>query len=428
MIRTANLTASVSRNAGGLFDGVRRLVQSLIETGMDACVFGVRDEFTDADIGAWHPANVRAFNPVLLEKFGYSPRFREELTAFQPDITHTHGVWTYASAATSVHCRNARSPYLISPHGMLDSWAVNQSRRKKAIAHFLFEGRHLRGARCLRALCEAEARAMRQLGLTNEIAVIPNGIDLPNGEQPGVPCWEGIIEPGKKIMLYLGRIHPKKGLINLLRAWQLANKDSQRASDSWVLAIAGWDQGGHESELRRLATEIGIDWTALNASNRSGNGHGQSGGHQPATAEKLSSDGWRAKGSVIFLGPQFEKAKAACYQNCDAFILPSLSEGLPMVVLEAWAHGKPVLMTPECNLPEGFGADAALRIEPSVDSIARGLATLFQSARSDLQATGSRGRELVAERFAWPKIAIEMKSVYEWILGGGQKPDCVQPG
>ena len=96
-----------------------------------------------------------------------------------------------------------------------------------------------------------------------------------------------------------------------------------------------------------------------------------------------------------------------------------------MVILEAWAYGKPVLMTPECNLPEGFAANAAIRIEPSAESIAQGLHMLFQSSISDLQSAGSRGRALVAEKFAWPKIASEMKSVYDWVLGGGTKPGCI---
>jgi poly(glycerol-phosphate) alpha-glucosyltransferase len=129
--------------------------------------------------------------------------------------------------------------------------------------------------------------------------------------------------------------------------------------------------------------------------------------------------------SVVFLGPQFGEAKAACYRECDAFILPSLSEGLPMVVLEAWSHGKPVLMTPECNLPEGFAANAAIRIQPSVESITQGLRELFRAPHSALCTLGTNGRKLVARKFTWPKVAADMKSVYEWVLGGGPKPGCV---
>jgi poly(glycerol-phosphate) alpha-glucosyltransferase len=128
---------------------------------------------------------------------------------------------------------------------------------------------------------------------------------------------------------------------------------------------------------------------------------------------------------VVFLGPQFGDAKTACYQHCDAFILPSFSEGVPMVVLEAWAYSKPVVMTPECNLPEGFTTNAAIRIETDVESIVHGLEQLFQSSSSVLCSLGVNGRALVARKFVWPRIAEQMAGVYEWMLGGGPKPDCV---
>ena len=104
-----------------------------------------------------------------------------------------------------------------------------------------------------------------------------------------------------------------------------------------------------------------------------------------------------------------------------------------MVILEAWAYGKPVLMTPECNLPEGFAANAAIRIEQGersgeqgANSIEAGLRELFQAPSSTLQAFGNNGRRLVSERFAWPKIASDMREIYEWVLGGGEKPESVQ--
>jgi glycosyltransferase involved in cell wall biosynthesis len=183
---------------------------------------------------------------------------------------------------------------------------------------------------------------------------------------------------------------PKKGLVNLLKAWAaIQMPDARRQTPEWVLAIAGWDQGGHEKELRMLSAEYGI------------------------------------QDSVKFLGPKFGDDKAACYRECDAFILPSFSEGLPMVVLEAWAHCKPVLMTPECNLPEGFAANAAIRVETSTESIAQGLQELFRTSHSALHTLGDNGRALVAGKFTWPKVAVEMKSVYEWVLGRGPKPGCV---
>src|SRR4029078_119945 len=123
--------------------------------------------------------------------------------------------------------------------------------------------------------------------------------------------------------------------------------------------------------------------------------------------------------SVIFLGPQFGADKTQCYRACDAFILPSLSERLPLAVLEAWAHAKPVLMTPECNLPEGFEANAALRIGKASEEIAAGLKVLREMSDDDRSQMGNRGRALVATRFSWSRIGEQMRDVYDWVFGGG---------
>lgn len=96
-----------------------------------------------------------------------------------------------------------------------------------------------------------------------------------------------------------------------------------------------------------------------------------------------------------------------------------------MVVLEAWAYGKPVLMTPECNLPDGFAAQAAVRVNPTVEGLAEGLTLFFAVSDEERQTMGNNGLALVKDRFSWPKIASEMKSVYTWMLNGGTPPDCV---
>jgi len=459
MIKTANLTGSISRNSGGLYESVRRLVQSLTQEGVGVRVFGAMDEFAAADIAAWSPVQVMAFKPSWPEALGFSPEFLSELLAYRPDLTHTHGIWRYTSIAANNYCRAMGTPYMISPHGMLDPWAVRNSRWKKMVAHALYEGAHLRGATCLRALCESEARAFRLAGLTNPICIIPNGIDLPpeaaskerrarsKGENAETLKLESgnlpfALRPSpfssRKVLLYLGRIHPKKGLINLIKAWK-QTLNPQLSTNNWLLAIAGWDQGGHEAELKNLCNELGLAWQDVrkhSTSNQRAEGSGERAeggmdkaeiGKQKTEMPNKESSMLHASCSVLFLGPQFGEYKAACYANCDAFILPSFSEGLPMVVLEAWAYGKPVLMTPECNLPEGFAAGAALRMEPSAKGIEQGLRELFQMPDAKLQALGDNGRQLAVTRFSWSFIAKELKQVYEWMLGGGPKPASLYP-
>ena len=131
------------------------------------------------------------------------------------------------------------------------------------------------------------------------------------------------------------------------------------------------------------------------------------------------------KEKISFLGPKHGADKDALLNRADAFVLASHSEGLPMAVLEAWAYRKPVLMTPQCNLQEGFVAGAAIRTQPDSRSIAEGLEILFSMSDSELRRMGLRGRRLVEERFTWPQVALNMKEVYEWMLGGGSPPSCV---
>lgn len=397
MIKSAHLTASVSRKAGGLFDAVMRLAQSEQKLGAGVKAFGLRDESTDADLPAWSPVPAAAFPPGWPSGIGSAPGFFTELENFAPDICHTHGLWLYPSVAVKNYGRKTKRPYVISPHGMLDPWALKNSRWKKQIAWHWFESAHLRGARCFRALCESEANSIRQLGLKNAVAVLPNGIDLPTGSPPAAPPWKNFIAPEKKVLLFLSRIHPKKGLVNLLKAWP------NKTNGDWILAIAGWKQGGHETELKQLCVEQKISFADI---------------REPATGNQQPA-------SVLFLGPQFNAAKAACYHHCDAFVLPSFSEGLPMVVLEAWANAKPVLMTPECNLPEGFQAEAALKIETNEISIATGLQNLFGMSDAERAAMGGRARALVEARFTWTQVGRQMRAVHEWILGGGAKPNCI---
>ena len=188
------------------------------------------------------------------------------------------------------------------------------------------------------------------------------------------------------MLLYIGRIHPKKGLAELIEGF------AQARLKGWKMVLAGWDDGGHLQPLRQRVSALGL------------------------------SD------SIILPGPLYGEDKQAALANAHAFVLPSHSEGLPMSVLEAWAHGLPVLMTQECNLPEGFSQGAAIRISQQAGNIAEALSSqLCAMDGAALGDMGAKGKALVEQGYSWQQIARDHVAVYRWMTGASeQAPPCVQ--
>jgi len=226
-------------------------------------------------------------------------------------------------------------------------------------------------------LCAAESSAVRSLQPSARTVVIPNGVGMPNDQLIWARAeWRSALPPKAKVLLYLGRIQRKKGLEALLKAWRDVAEVRHKARREWRLVIVGWDESGHLAELEALARE-----------------------------EALES-------SIHFAGAQTGDAKRRSYQSADAFILPSLSEGLPMTVLEAWSYSLPVLMTNACNLPEGFSNGAAIQVEPTRQSLAKSLVALFSMPDESLAAVGGRGNALVAERYSLQTVAHQFAVLY----------------
>jgi poly(glycerol-phosphate) alpha-glucosyltransferase len=378
MIRVAHLVWITSRKNGGLSVSVPGLARALEAAGQTQnTVWGLRDSFAAEDAALWTPLAPRTYAAWM----GCAPCFTRDLIAHAPDMVHCNGLWRYHVVACLRWQQRTSRPYILSLHGMLTPWAFSQSKWKKKVALLLYQGQHLRQAAILHALCEREADFFREFGLRNPVCVIPNGIEKPPPPPNEAPPWVARVPTGRKVLLYLGRLHPNKGLHFLLDAWARTT-----AREDWVLVVAGWEQ---EGVLARLEAQV----RALGLEDR-----------------------------VFFVGPLFGPAKEAALWNATAFILPSEGEALPMSVLEAWAHERPVLMTPQCNLPEGFAAGAALRAEPEAGSLAEALEQLFRMSDADRSAMGRKGRELVERRFLWPRIAAQMNDVYRWVLGGGSPP------
>ena len=354
--------------------------------------FGVNDQGFELDRAGWQEIRTSAQTfPHSGPRFlSYSRGLRRSVLDQPLDVLHQHGLWQSPSLVATEWRRRFRKPSIVSPHGMLDRWALEHSAWKKRIAGALYERTNLKNANVVHALCDAEMNSIREYGINKPIAVIPNGVEIPNlSRDHRTPDFMESIPEGSKVLLYLGRIHPKKGIELAIRALGELSKFGQNPMRDWVLLIAGWNQNDHQSELQQIASECGV------------------------------------AGQCRFIGPQFDAAKTACYRFSDAFILPSYSEGLPMVVLEAWSHGLPVMMTDACNLKCGFDESAAVRVDTNVASIVKGLTQIGAMSANDRKQMGANGRNLVSKSFTWEKVAKDMISVYQWCWGEAEKPDCV---
>jgi glycosyltransferase involved in cell wall biosynthesis len=383
-----HVTSWLSRLGGGIPPVVWALARETARRGQNVSVAGLNDKWVSADC---KKDNFKLISGEIVgpRSFGYSPALRKQLEVLvQPGgIVHSHGLWMYPGFAARKSAVQNRSRLLVSPHGMLEPWALNRSSWKKKAAGYLFEYKNLEKADCLHALCVPEAENIRRYGLKNPIAIIPNGVDL---DEP-VPRDNGIAEKfpdlkGRRRILFLSRLHPKKGLGNLLQAWQKMAPDSK----DWQLLIAGSGDPAYENELKAFSKNL--------ISNK----------------------------NVVFLGQVHGDDKKQILAAADGFILPSFSEGFSVAILEAAAASLPVLLTRECNFPELARANAAIEITTDVAGIEKGLRQILKLPDDQRKTMGQRGRELIKKSYTWPTIAEQMCRVYDWMAGKAAMPETVK--
>ncbi|MFO0944576.1 MAG: glycosyltransferase [Planctomycetota bacterium] len=373
------LTPSISRMGGGISHIVLRVSQCVSQLHSQVQVLGLQDEYSEVDLQDWKPLEPKTFPRLAFQKFGWSPSLRRAMSRVNgtDSLVHQHGIWTYLSVVCSEWRKRTGQPTVISPHGMLEAWALANSQWKKRLATRLYERANLAICSCIQATSESELASIRNFGLNRPVVLIPNGVDIPlldltersEGKKPDAD--------GRKILLFLSRIHPKKGLVNLLRGWAQVTEDAK----DWRLVLAGPDEVGHIRQIKQLISDLAIGT------------------------------------SVEYVGPQYGAGKDHWLRRADAFVLPSFSEGFSIAVLEAMAYGLPVLMSPQCNFPEAMRARVALCAEPQVETIARGLRNLFDLSPRDRVELGGRAREFVAREYSWKGVADRLGEVYRWLLG-----------
>ena len=271
---------------------------------------------------------------------------------------------------------------VIAPRGTLTPWALAQGRIQKWIAwNLLGQRRALFAADLIHATSQAEHEDIRRIGIKASVAIIPNGIDIPEETSTAPP------NPLMTNVLFLSRIHPTKGIELLLKAWKEVMKAS--ANKKLQLNIVGPEyRPGYILELKQQASDLGLS-------------------------------------NVSFPGPFYGKEKQAAYQKADLFVLPTHSENFGLVVGEALASGTPAIVTKGAPWSGLTKNKCGWWIDRNVPSLAAALLEAVNLEKERLTEMGQRGRQWVAKEFSWEELAENMIQCYQWLHGKSEKPDCV---
>ena len=365
--RIGLLTASAGSRGGGVSQVVADLAAMLRSSGGEPLVFALDDTEREAAAAMLSPTPLTVARVLGPPQIGFAPRQLRQLLDARLDLLHLHGIWMHPSRVGAQWARATNRPYLISPHGMLEPWTATRGPLKKALARAGYERASWGRATAFHALTANEAQDIARETGRVETLVIPNA-----GPACGpVPAAGRLPE-----VLYLGRIHPKKNLTGLIEGWRLARRPAGAQ-----LNIAGWGDAGDVAEFQRIL----------------------------AAADDPS---------IVFHGPTFGEAKQRLLESSRFLILPTFSEGLPMVVLEAWAAGTPSLMSEACNLPEGFAAGAALNCGTSPGEIAQSLENGLSLSDPAWLAMAQAAQGLADGPFSAASVVRRWEQAYTSLLAG----------
>lgn len=315
-------------------------------------------------------------------RLSYAPGLRGALSDLcrkqKIDLIHDHGMWLPFNHCVAETARRLGIPLVVSPRGTLEPWALSHKAWKKKMAWRLFQRNDLEAASLLHATAPQERESFRNSAVCRPVAVVPNGIALPSS-----PYHRSPGDNGCRRALFLSRLHPKKGLHNLVDAWAMIRPKG------WRMIIAGGDEEGHRIEVEESIRKAGIE------------------------------KDFTFKGHVEGL----EKEKL--YREADLFVLPTYSENFGTVVAEALSYCIPVITTRAAPWGELVANRCGWWIDVGAAPLAGALDEAMRLSPSVLHEMGRRGRLYTERHLSWPGVASQMLTAYRWVIDGGSPPSFV---
>ena len=379
--RVALALPTISPLGGGVAEAARLHVKALSAAGFDEISVHTLDSRMDkVDPKQWAAATLYQHNVIGPVSYSLAPGMVSSLMKAKPDIVHVHGVWQFQCAAVHAWSMLTGKPYVVSPHGMLEPWIRARSPGLKKAVSALYQNRFLRKVGGFHLLTEKERSDVAEFLSGQPAPIIPNFAEpfVSDGQDP---AWWKPEHEGRAIYLFLGRLHEKKGVMELMDAWARLSAEDAGFRNGSALVFCGWNDGieGFEAKVGELGAKFG---------------------------------------NVLFAGPQYGPDKNRSMGAAKFFLLPSKSEGLPMAVLEAWAAGVPVIMSPECNLDIGFERGAAFRTGFTSDTIYPSLRAAHALSQEAWRDASGKATALVTDKYSEESVREGLLSLYtkaeEW--------------
>ena len=373
-MKILSFVSSLDLSSGGPSRSVPMLAKGLAELGVDITLMTIRSENMNIHSLEGTTAKLKVLEPSFTRK-----EIAKYLADERFELIQIQSVWEMPYHKVILEARKQNIPYIVTPRGMLEPWSLSQKKWKKKLAWWLYQRNDVQKSACVFTTAKMEAEHVSNLGITTCKAVIPNGI-----ETDAYPCKTSV-EGVKKQVLFLSRVHVKKGIELLFEAWKRIHSDYL----DWQLLVIGNGEAEYIHSLENRVESLGL------------------------------------KDCIKILPPVFGEAKIKVYQESALFCLPSFSENFGMVIAEAMSCGTPVITTTNCPWEILNETNTGWCVDLSVENLERALREAMGMDANALYDMGQRASKFIFDNFDYRSVTRKTLRLYEWLLNSGEKPEFV---